>query len=196
MNQQNSAPRETSSTAGPASACNGLPAPGFIELIELRGASIEHRLGYFRSEPFIIFGYCPGGGEVIWKDGHSSGFGAGGWKILLQELASLAARYDAFLGDLTRAGTHVLFMDRASRKMYAAPREAAEEFMAQLYHIPGWHRRCLCSLMDCTTCPLRARCQAFTGGTPSNVVASLQSSHAATSSRGLAIPLRHERTTQ
>ena len=45
--------------------------PSFVEIIELRGASIEGRLGYFRPERFVIFGYCPGGGEVIWKDGHS-----------------------------------------------------------------------------------------------------------------------------
>ena len=39
--------------------------PEAIELIQWRSASIENRLGYFRDEPLVIFGYCPGGGEVI-----------------------------------------------------------------------------------------------------------------------------------
>ncbi len=47
----------------------------FIELIELRPALSEHKLGYSRSEPFVIFGYCPGGGEVIWRDEYPSGVG-------------------------------------------------------------------------------------------------------------------------
>ena len=132
-----------------------------VELIELRSASIEHRLGYFRDEPFVIFGYCPGGEEVIWKDGHSSGFGAGGWKIFLQEIAPLAARRGASVGDLTSAGTHVLLMDRIRGVIYATPRKSAEEFLAQIYGVALPHRCCLCSLVNCAACPLRNSCKAY-----------------------------------
>lgn len=123
-----------------------------VELIELRSASIEHRLGYFRNEPFVMFGYCPGGGEVMWKDGHSSGFGTGGWKIFLQEIAPLAARQGASLGDLTSAGTHVLLMDRIRGTVYAAPRESAERLFSRVYGIARPKRQCLCSLTGCAAC--------------------------------------------
>jgi hypothetical protein len=196
MNRKNNEPQETSSSADPAAACIGLPPPDFIELTELRCASIERRLGYFRSEPFVIFGYCPGGGEVIWKDGHSSGFGTGGWKILLQELAPMAARHGVFLGDLTRAGTHVLVMDRTGGKIYAAPREPAEEFMAEHYGIPASHRRCLCSLLGCTMCPLHDGCKDFPDDIPSKVVAPLQKSRTGTSRIRYKTTSWHERTTR
>jgi hypothetical protein len=130
--------------------------PNAVELIELRSASIEHRLGYFRNDSFVIFGYCPGGGEVIWKDGHSSGFGTGGWKIYLQEIAPLAARRGTSIGDVTSVGTHVLLMDRINRVIYAAPRESAEEFLARIYGISAPNRRCLCSFMNCAACPVRS----------------------------------------
>jgi hypothetical protein len=138
--------------------------PSAVELIELRSASIERRLGYFRDAPFVIFGYCPGGGEVIWKDGQSSGFGTGGWKIFLQEIAPLAARCGASIGNLASIGTHVLLMDRIRRAVYALPRESAEDFLARIYGSPRSTRRCLCALMDCAACPLRAGCIAGAGG--------------------------------
>ena len=130
------------------------PPPEFIELVELRSASLEHRLGYFRDEPFVIFGYCPGGGEVIWKDGHSSGFGTGGWKSFLWEIAPLAARRGAFLGDERSAGTHVLWVNRLRGAAYAAPREMAEDRLARVNETPAPRRRCLCALIDCASCPI------------------------------------------
>lgn|GEM_PF-5058891 len=125
--------------------------PEFIELIELRAASIERSLGYFRNERFVIFGYCPGGGDVIWKDGHSSGFG-GGWRVFLDEIALVATRYNVSIGDLNSAGTHVLVMDRLRGEVYATPRQIAEEFLAQVHGIPPSRRPCLCALHECETC--------------------------------------------
>ena len=154
--------------------------PNAIELIELRSASIEHRLGYFRDQPFVIFGYCPGGGEVIWKDGRSSGFGTGGWKIFLQEVAPLAARRGASIGDLTSVGTHVLLMDRIRGAIYAVPRESAEDFLSQAYGLPQPTRQCLCALMNCAACPLRATCIAGDGGGVAKVTARLNSEPIAT----------------
>ena len=137
-----------------------LPLPAnAIELVELRSASIEHRLGYFGDQPFVVFGYCPAGAEVIWKDGRSSGFGTGGWRAFLQEFAPLAARYGATIGDLNSVGTHVLLMDRIRRATYAVSRESAEEFLARVYGLPRPTRRCLCSLMNCAACPLRTSCR-------------------------------------
>jgi hypothetical protein len=129
--------------------------PNAIELIELRSASIEHRLGYFRDEPFVIFGYCPGGGEVIWRDGHSSGFGTGGWQTFLNEIVPLAARYSVRIGDASSAGTHVLLMDRHHGAVYAAPRRIAEEFLACIHGSPPPRRSCLCARLSCATCPVR-----------------------------------------
>jgi hypothetical protein len=137
-----------------------------IELVELRSASIEHRLGYFGDAPFVIFGYCPGGGEVIWRDGESSGFGTGGWRILLYDIAPRAARHDVNLGDTTRAGTHVLLMDRARGAVYGVTREEAEAFLTRVYGVAARKRRCLCALMNCDDCPLRATCKAHFGGRP------------------------------
>jgi hypothetical protein len=141
--------------------------PDAIELPELRGASIEHRLGYFGDDPVVVFGYCPGGGEVIWKDGRSSGFGTGGWRAFLQEFAPLATRHGASLGDLASVGTHVLLMDRVCGAVCAVPRESAEEFLARAYGLPPPTRPCLCALTtDCAACPFRTTCRAGRGGGP------------------------------
>src|SRR6185312_11333860 len=129
--------------------------PGIIELAELHSVSIDRQLGYFRDERFVLFGYCPGGGEVVWKDGHSAGFGTGGWRTFLEEIAPLANRLGCSLGSATSAGTHVLLVDRARGTVYVAEREPAEEFLARIYGIPPPTRRCLCALMDCATCLAR-----------------------------------------
>ncbi|HWB53704.1 MAG TPA: hypothetical protein VG722_05905, partial [Tepidisphaeraceae bacterium] len=105
--------------------------PDAVALVELRATAVERRLGYFRAERFVIFAYCPGGGEVIWKDGHSSGFGTGAWRMFLEEIAPLAAQYDVDLGGLESIGTHVLLLDRSRGVVYAAPRNSAEQYLAQ-----------------------------------------------------------------
>jgi hypothetical protein len=135
------------------------PPPGdLIELPELASASIEHRLGYFRDDPVVIFGYCPGGAEVIWRDGHSSGFGTGGWRTFLLDIAPLALRHGVHLGDLTHPGTHVLLMDRPRQKTYATTRPTAEAHLARTYGTALRTKRCLCSRTDCAACPLRDVC--------------------------------------
>jgi hypothetical protein len=151
--------------SGPGSGtASGPPPPDAIELPELRRAAIENRLGYFGDEAFVLFGYCPGGGEVIWKDGRSSGFGTGGWNAFLQEFAPLAARRGASIGDLTSVGTHVLLMDRIRGGVYAVPRESAEQFLARANGLPPPTRPCLCTLRDCAACPFRTNCNAGLGG--------------------------------
>jgi hypothetical protein len=128
---------------------------GAVALTDLRAAAVEHGLGYFRSERFVIFGYCPGGGEVIWKDGHSSGFGTGGWRVFLEEIVPVAQRYGIGVGGVDSVGTHVLLIDRAQSAVYAVPRESAETFLAKINDVPLPTRPCLCALLDCRSCPVR-----------------------------------------
>lgn len=148
---------------GGNNACDSAPPPvrnvtlppGSVSLDGYHAAAVERALGYFRSERFVVFGYCPGGGEVIWKDGHSSGFGTGGWRMFLEEIAPLGQRYEIDLGSAERAGTHVLLIDRAQDVVYAAPRESAEAFLATVNGLPSPTRRCLCAPLDCRSCPVR-----------------------------------------
>jgi hypothetical protein len=127
--------------------------PGdFIAFAELEIRSAEHRLGYFGNDPLLIVGYCARGGEVIWKDGHRSGFGAGGWKMFLDEISPMALRHGIHLGSIGSAGTHVLLIDRQRHRVYAAPRESAERFLCRHYGLEPPTRRCLCGVMDCAAC--------------------------------------------
>jgi hypothetical protein len=131
------------------------PPRDFRELTELGSSSVEHALGYFGDEPCVLFGYCPGAEEVVWRDSHTSGFAAGGWRTFLWEIAPLAARHGVDLGSANRLGTHVLFMDRGRGALYAAPRESAERFLSLLYGVPLPKRPCLCSRTGCALCPVR-----------------------------------------
>jgi hypothetical protein len=137
-----------------------------VPLAALRADATAHALGYFRSERFVLFGYCPGGGEVVWKDGHSAGFGTGGWQTFLDQVAPLAARRGVNLGGPTAIGTHVLLIDRALGTVHAAPRAPAEDFLARVNGLPAPTRRCLCALMDCASCPVRTCPHAGSPGPP------------------------------
>ena len=140
---------------GPASQGAQVPAV-FLQLTEIHATAIDHRLGYFRCQRYVIFGFCPAGGEVVWKDGLSYGFGAGGWQTFLYEIIPTATRHGVFLGNLRSAGTHVLVMDRVQDVAYAAPRAAAEAFLAAAYGQPVPSRACLCSLTGCDDCPMHS----------------------------------------
>lgn len=129
--------------------------PEFLELSQLGIVSIERQLGYFREEPFVVFGYCPGGGEVIWRDGHCSGFGAGGWRLFLAQIAPAALCLGVDLGSIEAAGTHVLVVDRRHGIVYGAPRGAAEDFLSEFYELPAATRPCMCSVVNCSACPVR-----------------------------------------
>lgn len=128
---------------------------GTATLSQFRAAAVAQGLGYFRTERFVVFGYCPGGGEVIWKDGHSSGFGTGGWRIFLEEIAPVSNHNGIDLGGVDRVGTHVLVIDRAQDAVYAVPRDSAEIFLANINRIPLPTRPCMCALLDCRSCPVR-----------------------------------------
>ncbi len=142
-------------SAGNESMSRWSPPRDFTVLAELCSAAVEHKLGYFGNEPFVLFGYCPGGEEVVWRDGHASGFSGGGWRAFLWEIAPVAARHGADIGSADRLGTHVLFMDRRRGALYAGPRESAERFLSLLYGVPLPTRPCLCSRTGCALCPVR-----------------------------------------
>lgn len=160
MTPQNTIPLGSNDATGGA-GCIGAhddesepPPVDFVELIEFRSIPMDRKLGYFGVEPIVIFGYCPGGGEVIWRDGHASGFAAGAWRVFLEEIAPPAAQAGANLGGHDRAGTHVLLMDRRRSVLYTAPRESVETFLARTYGIPRPSRQCLCALKDCALCSI------------------------------------------
>lgn len=155
MNDDSDRSAGSRESASPTPVREVAPPHGAVTLVEFRAAAVEHGLGYFRSERFVIFGYCPGGGEVIWKDGHSSGFGTGGWRMFLDEIAPAAQRYGISVGSANGAGTHVLLIDRTGDVVYVAPRESAEAFLARVNGVAPPTRRCLCALFDCRFCPVR-----------------------------------------
>lgn len=128
---------------------------GANELPELRSVDVSHRLGYFGNERFVIFGFCCGGGEVIWKDHRSYGFGTGGWKLLFDELAPLAARYGATLGGMAGPGSHVLMAGRLHGMVYTVARNCAEQFLAAVCGNAPPARRCLCALNGLRASPVR-----------------------------------------
>lgn len=154
MSDDKNRPRGSSAGGSPPSVRDVAPPHGFVTLVEFRAVAVAQGLGYFREERFVIFGYCPGGGEVIWKDGHSSGFGTGGWQMFLDEIAPAAQRYGIRVGSAKGAGTHVLLIDRAADVVYAARREPAEAFLARINGVVPPTRQCICALFDCRFCPV------------------------------------------
>jgi hypothetical protein len=129
-----------------------------IELTEVAVGPAAHALGYYRDERFVIFGYCPGGGEVVWKDGHSSGFATGGWRTFLNDIVPLALRYGVDLGSLDRVGTHVLLIDRQGGVAFAIERTPAEQFLCRLYGLPPAAHPCLCGRRPCARRPTACGC--------------------------------------
>ena len=119
--------------------------PEFVELREMRSLSIDHKLGYFGNERFVIVGYSEEGQELFWKDGHSSGFGLGHWQFFVDHLGPPAANRGIQLGSLGKTGTHVVVLDRVAHRTYATCRSCAEGFLARIAGTPVSRRRCLCS---------------------------------------------------
>lgn len=105
----------------------------FTEVLEPRLRSADRRLGYMGSQRFVIFDFSVEGGEVLWRDGHSCGFGSGGWQLFLGELASHAAQLGATLSSHDAEGTHVFIVDRLHRAAYLALRQHAQDFLEGLY---------------------------------------------------------------
>ena len=88
-------------------------------------ASLDRSLGYFGDARYVCFRYEPRGEEVVWNDGRSYGFGAGGWQSFLDHVAPAAKTCGVDrLAD-------VLVVDRTDRRAYFATRQTAEAFVAR-----------------------------------------------------------------
>lgn len=91
---------------------------------------LDRRLGYCGDDRFVLFYYEPRGEEVMWMDSRRHGFGLGGWRIFLEDIAPLAARYGVDVGVSGPRRTHALVLDRLGGLAYFVPRDSAEEFIA------------------------------------------------------------------
>jgi hypothetical protein len=128
------------------------PVPAcFKGIVGFDGGSLDRKLGYFGSAPFVVFSFHPMAGEVIWNDGRSTGFGGGGWRVFLSDCAPAARRVGAQLGSQNGIGSEVLLVDRTTGNTYAVARECAEEFLARVNGRPPPAHRCLCG-MKATPC--------------------------------------------
>jgi hypothetical protein len=105
------------------------PPPGFLALPERLPPYLDRRLGYVGDDRFVIFYYEPRGEEVVWEDGHTYGFGAGGWCAFEDLVAPLGKLHGADLGNTVSAGRDVLVLDRQRGLTYFAERGCARRFV-------------------------------------------------------------------
>ena len=103
----------------------------FVPVCQFLNKSIERKLGYFRQARFVFFYYEPRGGEVVWNDGQTYGFGCGGWMTFLDEIAPLGRQQGVNLGSSDEAGDHVLVVDRKLKQAWFADRDSAESLVAE-----------------------------------------------------------------
>ncbi len=117
--------------------------PDFVPLFEPIPGCSDRTLGYVGDERFVVFRYEPRVEEVVWNDGYTYGFGAGGWRDFLDRIAPLADRYAAklCLGSPSCPGTDVLVLDRHSGSAYFASRDSAERFLARRMSKATWSER-------------------------------------------------------
>ena len=106
--------------------------PGFLALAERLPPYLDRSLGYVGADRFVIFYYEPRGEEVVWEDGHTYGFGAGGWCAFEDLVAPLGKRHGADLGNEKSAGRDVLVLDRQKGLTYFAERGCARRFVRGL----------------------------------------------------------------
>ena len=118
----------------------------FRKVVEIPGSSLDRKLGYFGNAQFVVFSFHPTAGDVIWNDGRSSGFGAGGWQIFLSDCVPAARRVGAHLGSQDDIGSDGMMLDRTRGKTYAVARKCAEEFLARENGRPLPTHRCLCGM--------------------------------------------------
>ena len=129
-------------TPNPPAAQLLWPVPDeFIEITGAKLAGIDRSLGYFGTEPYVVFAYEERAGEVMWKDGQSCGISHGAWDVLAARVEPLARARDATLGRDGCPGSHVMLVDRRRGRVYLAEPVMAEVFLCALY---GFSRtRCI-----------------------------------------------------
>lgn len=90
----------------------------------------DRQLGYFGQDRFVLFYFEPRGGEVLWIDSRSSGFGTGAWRVFFDEVEPLARRQGADFGTDEAQGPHALVLDRVFGQAYYADHRDARAFLA------------------------------------------------------------------
>ena len=113
----------------------------FLDVTSAALLGMDRKLGYFGSEPYVLFTYQSRGGEVMWKDGQSCGFSHGAWEILTRRVEPIAREHGVTLGSEFADGSHVLLIDRRRERVYLAEQVMAEVFLCAIY---GFSRtRCI-----------------------------------------------------
>lgn len=108
----------------------------FIPVRESLSTDLARRLGYVGEARFVAFCYESRVEEVLWEDGSTYGFGAGGWCVFLDRIEPIAKQYGAILG-VDRPAADVLLFDRQSGSAYFAERESAKRFLSGRTQNPG-----------------------------------------------------------
>src|SRR4051812_8697778 len=84
----------------------------FLKLSDRLQQCCPRQLGYFGQDRYVMFYFEPRGGEVVWTDSRSCGFGTGAWQVFLDEIEPLARRHDRHLGNAETRGADALIIDR------------------------------------------------------------------------------------
>lgn len=104
----------------------------FVKVSDCLQQGIDRHLGYHGDGRFVLFYYEPRGEEVMWNDGTSYGFAAGGWRVYLEDIEPLGERYGVCLGGDGGRPRHGLLLDRARNEAWFAELADASAFVSGL----------------------------------------------------------------
>lgn len=110
----------------------------FLHVSETLAIGLDRGLGYVGEGRFVAFHYESRAESVIWEDGYTYGFGAGGWCLFLDRVGPIAARYRVNVGGDGGSApvTDVFLLDRQSGSAYFATRESAKRFLLEKARTP------------------------------------------------------------
>lgn len=103
----------------------------FLQLSDRLQQCCPRQLGYFGQDRFVMFYFEPRGGEVVWTNSRSCGFGTGAWQVFLDEIEPLARRHGINLGNAETRGQHGLIIDRHWGQAYFAVQSEGRSFLAE-----------------------------------------------------------------
>jgi hypothetical protein len=104
----------------------------FLKLSDrLQQCCSPRQLGYFGQDRFVMFYFEPRGGEVVWTDSRSCGFGTGAWQVFLDEIEPVARLHGVNIGSAESRGQHGLIIDREWGQAYFAGQREGRVFLAQ-----------------------------------------------------------------
>ena len=103
----------------------------FLKLSDRLQQCCPRQLGYFGQDRFVMFYFEPRGGEVVWTDTRTCGFGTGAWQVFLDEIEPLARQHGVNLGNTESKGQHALIIDRHWGHAYFAGQREGRSFLAE-----------------------------------------------------------------